>query len=262
MPASSVSIELMMITSLKAMRCSNRLDTLVSNSPADIKDFYDLHRGKLIFKPLSYANWLFDGGSAGIYTSRIERPHLDDSAALQACAGIFQPEIQKSYELRVTVMGRSIFAAEIATQTEKISLDWRVDFNDNPPCRPYKLPSEIEQKIHLFMKTSGLVFGCFDFIVDKSGQYIFLELNEMSQFLWLDFAITRFRQFDAFCNFLLKASPGFEYEEGYDPLTVQQFHNYYIENKETYDRLEKDHVPAENTMSIIESDRITSRMIK
>lgn len=237
-------------------------DTIISNSPDEIRSFFNYHGGKIIFKPLSFANWITETGSAGIYTSRVDYDHLKDDLSISACPGIFQPEIDKKYELRVTVMGESIFAVELNTQAEKKSLDWRVDFKGNPPCRLYKLPREIEEKIRDFMRRSELVFGCIDFIVDNNGNYIFLEINEMGQFLWLDFAIPELSQFDAFCNFLLEGSSSFKYSNKKPRITIQEFDKYYSENTDYYKSIEDGHIPTPNTISIIESDKINKEILR
>jgi len=36
------------------------------------------------------------------------------------------------------------------------------------------------------MNIMGLRYGAFDFIVDKSGDYFFLECNPSGQWLWLE----------------------------------------------------------------------------
>ncbi len=41
-------------------------------------------------------------------------------------------------------------------------------------------------KCLLFLQHFNLNFGCFDFIVDKNGNYIFLECNTNGQWMWLE----------------------------------------------------------------------------
>lgn len=56
------------------------------------------------------------------------------------------------------------------------------------------------------MANLGLVFGCIDIIVTLNGEYCFLEVNEMGQFLWIERANPEIRILDAFCDFLLTVS--------------------------------------------------------
>ena len=36
------------------------------------------------------------------------------------------------------------------------------------------------------MAKLGIVFGCFDFVVTPEGEFIFLEVNESGDFLWME----------------------------------------------------------------------------
>ena len=38
----------------------------------------------------------------------------------------------------------------------------------------------------MLMRELGLVFGCIDLIVTPEGEHVFLEINEMGQFLWVE----------------------------------------------------------------------------
>ena len=38
----------------------------------------------------------------------------------------------------------------------------------------------------MLMRMLGLAFGCIDLIVTPQGEYVFLEVNEMGQFLWVE----------------------------------------------------------------------------
>lgn len=59
------------------------------------------------------------------------------------------------------------------------------------------------------MKDLGLVFGCFDFIVTPEGEYIFLEVNEMGAFLWIEQQLPEMGMLDAFCEFLIQGRKDF-----------------------------------------------------
>lgn len=61
------------------------------------------------------------------------------------------------------------------------------------------------------MKRLGLVFGCFDFIVTPAGEYVFLEINQMGQFLWIEEANPDFPLLQMFCDFITSGDPDFRY---------------------------------------------------
>jgi hypothetical protein len=77
---------------------------------------------------------------------------------------------------------------------------------------PYQLPEEIELKILRFMRRMGLVFGSLDMIVTPEGEYIFLEVNEQGQFLWLEAYNPDLRVLDAFTHFVLNRSFEFHWD--------------------------------------------------
>jgi hypothetical protein len=47
-------------------------------------------------------------------------------------------------------------------------------------------PPQVETAVLSFANQAGISFGSFDFAVDQSGKWWFLEVNEEGQFLWLD----------------------------------------------------------------------------
>jgi hypothetical protein len=74
---------------------------------------------------------------------------------------------------------------------------------------PFTLPPSIATCCIEVLKNLGIVFGCFDFIVTPQGAYVFLEVNEMGQFLFLEHYAS-LPLLEAFSEFLLSASPDFE----------------------------------------------------
>ena len=48
------------------------------------------------------------------------------------------------------------------------------------------MPESIAGKCTAFLRRMGLSFGCFDFIVTPSGEYVFLECNPNGQWLWVE----------------------------------------------------------------------------
>ncbi|RME33023.1 MAG: hypothetical protein D6794_12045, partial [Deltaproteobacteria bacterium] len=48
-------------------------------------------------------------------------------------------------------------------------------------------------------------------IVTPGGEVVFLEVNEMGQWLWIEFRLPDVPLLDAFCRFLLSRDPEFVY---------------------------------------------------
>ena len=69
----------------------------------------------------------------------------------------------------------------------------------------------IEQSVRL-LRELGLVMGMFDFILDREGNYHFLEVNPQGQFLWTDqLADVQLNQLEGMAQFLLSKDPDFRY---------------------------------------------------
>lgn len=186
-------------------------ETIYTNSPREVRMFIRAKEGRVIYKPFLPAAW-----SDGIhhwmpYTAQVSGESLADDS-IRLTPGIFQELIPKAYEVRITVMGRRAFAAKILSQdTVSGRLDWRQAYNELR-FEPIRVPPDIEAKCVALLEEMGLVFGCFDFIVDPNGEYIFLEVNEMGQFLFVE-RYCGIPLLDAFTSFLLQARIDFEWSE-------------------------------------------------
>lgn len=53
----------------------------------------------------------------------------------------------------------------------------------------YSLTPKTHKKLMQFHKKSGLIYAAYDFIVDSSGNEIFLECNPGGQWLWIEHAL-------------------------------------------------------------------------
>jgi hypothetical protein len=89
---------------------------------------------------------------------------------------------------------------------DELRVDWRAT-GGRPPVAPDRLPPAIERACRALMARLGLVFGCFDLIVTPSGEHVFLEVNEMGQWLWIEEALPELRLLDRVCEVLGQARP-------------------------------------------------------
>ncbi|HEY0558117.1 MAG TPA: hypothetical protein VGG20_27955 [Thermoanaerobaculia bacterium] len=187
--------------------------TLYTNDPVAIRSFIQEHGGEVVFKTYRPMAWQ-DGTTAWQpYTSHLTEEKLVSDALLGAVPGIYQALIPKAFELRVTVMGRCVLSAKLLSQqTREGQLDWRKAYEEIV-MEPFLLPPSIATCCFELLKTLDIVFGCFDFIVTPQGSYVFLEVNEMGQFLFVeDYA--GLPLLEAFSEFLLFGSPDFEWSPG------------------------------------------------
>ncbi|MES1211252.1 MAG: hypothetical protein ABUL63_02845, partial [Acidobacteriota bacterium] len=161
-------------------------DTLYSNDPAEIRAFLRRHGGRIVYKPFRGQAWRNEETWWTPYTSLRTEDDLVADDLLRTTPGIFQELVPKAYELRVTVMGRHALAAKILSQeTENGRLDWRKSYGELR-MEPFDLPRRLAERCVDLLERLGLVFGCFDFIVPPGGDPVFLEVNEMGQFLFIE----------------------------------------------------------------------------
>lgn len=197
-----------------AQQCGLRIPiTLCSNDPHDIRTFLLEHEDSgVIYKPLC-SNFWFDCDQIKVaYTTKVFFLNLPPNSILQQTPGIFQLEVKKKFELRVICFGDYIVAAKLNSQSHvKGEIDWRAIPEGEMSVEPYLLPPEVAAKIRQFMDKMGLVFGSLDLIVTPEDDYIFLEVNEQGQFLWLEEYNPSFKLLDMFVNFLQCGSKHFNW---------------------------------------------------
>ena len=199
--------------------------TLISNDPARVREFVAGNHDGCIYKPFYSSDWKEDGRWMMVFTSRVTCDDLPDDALLQACPGIYQRLVGKRAEVRATFMGESYLAIRIDSQsTCHGKVDWRIEQNvEALPCEPMRLPDAVAARCIAVMRELGIVFGCFDFIIDEDGRFVFLEVNEAGQFLFLEVWCPELPVLDMFCKFVTHAQAGFRYHECDMPLRFSEF---------------------------------------
>ena len=116
-----------------------------------------------------------------------------------------QNYVDKEFELRVTAVGEKVFACRINSQAmtdDTGKIDWRQGYDYGLEQEAFDLPIGISDKCLEYLRLMGLNFGCFDFIVTPSGEYVFLECNPNGQWLWVELA-TGLKISEAIADFLM-----------------------------------------------------------
>jgi glutathione synthase/RimK-type ligase-like ATP-grasp enzyme len=190
-------------------------ESLYTNDPVKIRCFIDEHGGKIIYKPFAGTIWVNGQKEWGYYTNIVTLDDLVDDDLLQTTPGIYQELVAKDHELRVTVMGHEFFVARVNSQeTMRGRLDWRRAYDDLT-MEQTVIPAALETKCRDLMGKLGLVFGCFDFVVTPNGKYVFLEVNQAGQFLFIEEA-TGMPLLDAFAEFLLAGRADFRWSADHE----------------------------------------------
>lgn len=164
-------------------------ETLFSNDPVEIRRFCAEHRRQgVIFKLNVQTYWARSSGASHVlFTTTLRDEDLIDDEALSSCPAIYQRKIEKHYELRVTCMDERCFTVRLDSQSRDMTrVDWRADLRTPLKPRLHELPPKVEEQCIMLMRKLGLVFGCIDLVVTPQGEHVFLEVNEMGQFLWVE----------------------------------------------------------------------------
>lgn len=166
--------------------------TLMSNDPDRIRAFAETCTEGAIFKLLQSSALQLqdeDGGRHFVPTQALEPEHLADPDRLRACPMVFQERVPKALELRVTAIGRRLFTAALDVRAEGEALDWRHVEGRAAAFRAYDgLDPAIEAGLHRLLDTLGLNFATADLLVTPAGQTVFLEINTVSYFAWVEAA--------------------------------------------------------------------------
>ncbi|GAA1720212.1 ATP-grasp ribosomal peptide maturase [Fodinicola feengrottensis] len=161
--------------------------TLITNNPADVRDFAAAY-GDLVVKPLAEPIVWEDGGESIVYTRRLSRGDIErageELASVAATAHLFQVWQDKKCECRVTAVGDKLFAVAIHADSSAALVDWRSDY-DNLRYEPIEVPVQVRAGIAAYLRSAGLAYSAFDFVIRPDGQWITLEANANGVWGWL-----------------------------------------------------------------------------
>lgn len=116
-------------------------------------------------------------GESLISTTIIDENNVEHLSDIMYCPMIFQPYIEKDYELRIVYIDGEYFTGKINNSK---NTDWRI-VRDDYFWSAYQLPRNIENHLTLMMNEMGLCFGAIDMIKSTDGEYYFLEVNPQGE---------------------------------------------------------------------------------
>ena len=162
--------------------------TLTTNDPAAVGPFAESCEGGMVTKMLSSFAVYEGGQELVVFTNKVKPEDLADLSGLSLCPATFQEAVPKALELRATVVGDRVMTASIDSQSsERAADDWRRDGRRMiQDWQPYELPREVEEKLLRLMDYFALNYGAVDFIVTPDGRHVFLEVNPVGEFFWLE----------------------------------------------------------------------------
>jgi glutathione synthase/RimK-type ligase-like ATP-grasp enzyme len=99
---------------------------------------------------------------------------------------VVQEYVPKQVELRITVVGDRVFAAEIDSQASPMARhDWRAGDPRTMAHRRHPLPLKEAERCLRLTRALDLCFGAIDMVLTPGGEYVFLEINPNGQWGWI-----------------------------------------------------------------------------
>jgi len=154
-------------------------NSIITNNRSKLIDSFIKDNIKIVTKSISDTS-AFYSFNYHWFTNQVDI----DKCANEFSLSLFQKLIDKEFELRIFFIENEFWCSAVLSQlNERTKIDVK-NFDVENPNRvvPYKLPIEIKNKLIELMKKLRLNSGSIDMIVDKNGQYYFLEVNPVGQF--------------------------------------------------------------------------------
>lgn len=151
-----------------------------------LKEFID-GNGIVICKSLGTTVSVNENGeSKTTFTNTITSSNIG-TLPNQFALSFFQQFCDKSFDVKVVVLGKKMFPIAINSQeNSNTKIDFRRYDWDNPNrLFSVNLPPDISTGISKLMETFNLKYGVVDFVVSKNNVYYFLEVNPIGQFSYL-----------------------------------------------------------------------------
>jgi glutathione synthase/RimK-type ligase-like ATP-grasp enzyme len=167
----------------------NKLDipqTIVTNSKAAVLSFAEAHTN-VALKLMHQDFYKQENVYKGLYVNKLKIEDFKKFSETKENPIVLQEYIDKDFEVRYTVVGQRHFVCKIESQKSKqTKIDWRRYDIPNTPHSIITPPKKIKFRVNALMKDLGIEYGALDFIVNKSNNWVFLEVNSMGQFLWIE----------------------------------------------------------------------------
>lgn len=156
--------------------------TVITNAPEHAAE-HSAYLGSLaVYKALASATVADGGRVAFIPTTEVATSDMAD-LRVALTAHQFQERVPKVRDVRATVVGRQVFAANILSPDGGM-IDWRTNYSALR-YSPVSLPGKVEASLLALLDRLGLAFAAADFVVTADGQHHFVDLNPSGQWGWI-----------------------------------------------------------------------------
>ncbi|MCZ8091203.1 MvdC/MvdD family ATP grasp protein [Flavobacterium sp.] len=159
--------------------------SILTNNPITADNFLKNNK-KSIIKPISNGLQVLENKFYSIYTSEIPNDFFDDydKNILFETPVLLQERIENENDIRVVIINDKVFSVEI-TKNDKSEVDWRKP-EIKKSYRQITLPQELSNKLIMLNKSLNLVYSAIDLIKRPDGKFVFLEINPVGEWVWLE----------------------------------------------------------------------------
>lgn len=154
--------------------------TCITNDPVALSDFRMKQSSGAIVKAV-YAPLLEDENSF-VFTHLLTDEEVPASKELQLAPLICQQALRPKRDIRVTMVGEKVFAAELNAGNEA-PIDWRLLPHEGN-WAVTELPIWVADKLRELTRRLGLQFAGID-LIHHGGEYYFIEVNPNGEWGWL-----------------------------------------------------------------------------
>ena len=158
-------------------------ETCISNDPGIVRAFCS--KGLTIVKNLN-SPWIAqDDGTIISYTELVQDEWIQDDQSVIFCPLIYQRFVERKHDYRVVILGKDVFVSRCDSEKGDI-VDVRR--NNETGSNFYEHSIDVSQiiKLRKLMQVFGVDYCSADFIEDKSGNVLFLEMNLCGAWWWMD----------------------------------------------------------------------------
>jgi glutathione synthase/RimK-type ligase-like ATP-grasp enzyme len=153
--------------------------TIVTNRLDDARTFFEAH-GVVVYKPMWPTKYQVGGELQTVWVRAVRLDELDES--VRGTAHLFQARVDKSADVRVTVVGDDVFCVRIDSPLT----DWRERYDAIERYSVIEPPAGLDTMLRTYLDRFGLYYGCFDFGVDAlDGTWWFYECNPAGEWGWI-----------------------------------------------------------------------------
>jgi hypothetical protein len=161
--------------------------TLITSEPEAFERFYTECHERVIYKLMGYP-WYKDNADLPLsaFTTLVPREMVEQAHRIRATAHLFQEFIEKRCDLRAILIGNEVFVTEIYPMSEATRVDFRIDYHALRYEPHMCLPDQIREALLAINRQYHLAYSAIDLVYTPDGRYVFLELNPVGQFGWLE----------------------------------------------------------------------------